>query len=246
MSTTSLVIVNKNERLLSDTLQAVKPFVGQILLEVLVVDASNGALDDIRLSNEWARWIDYQQPPGVHITIAHQRNVGVRNAKGDIIVFTDSGCLPEEGWLERLLSPILEDGEYVSCGPAKSIGKSVYSGGVHWSGDIEEDYVSMAATINMAFRREAFDIVGGFDEAFGSAEDIDFTWRLTDYGYRLRWVQNAVVRQIGVLQRASSGARSSTARADVDSFGNILIASPKPSSRILHPLCTPSFCLVCH
>ena len=51
----------------------------------------------------------------------------------------------------------------------------------------------MAATINLAFRRQAFDAIGGFDESFGSAEDIDFTWRLNDCGYRIRWVQDAVV-----------------------------------------------------
>ena len=189
----SLVIVNKNERLLSDTLDALKSSVGQILDEVLVVDASSGALDDIRVSHEWARWIDYAQPPGLRITIAHQRNIGVRQAKGDIVVFTDSGCLPEDGWLERLLAPILYTGESVSCGPARAIGKSVYSG-IHGSGrEVDVDYVPMAATINLAFRRGAFEAVGGFDESFGSAEDIDFTWRLTDCGYRLRWVQDAVV-----------------------------------------------------
>lgn len=193
MDKTSVVIVNKGERLLSDTLQALKPFVGNIICEVLVVDASKGALDDIRVSNEWARWIDYVQPPGVHITIAHQRNLGVRQAEGDIIVFTDSGCLPEDGWLEGLLAPITEEGEFVSCGPARAIGKSVYSG-VHKLANADKDYVSMAATINLAFRREAFEEVGGFDESFGSAEDIDFTWRLTDCGYRLRWVPDAVVK----------------------------------------------------
>ena len=36
--------------------------------------------------------------------------------------------------------------------------------------------------------------MGGFDEYFGSAEDFDFTWRLTDAGYRLRWVPDAVVQ----------------------------------------------------
>ena len=193
MNSTSLVIVSKDERLLGETLQALKPFVGHVLAEVLVVDASRGALDDIRTSHEWARWIDYVQPAGIHTTIAHQRNVGVRNAEGDIIVFTDSGCLPEDGWLERLLAPILEDGESVTCGPTRAIGKSVYSG-VHWWGNADMDYVPMAPTINLAFRREAFDAVGGFDESFGSAEDIDFTWRLTDSGYRLRWVQDAVVQ----------------------------------------------------
>jgi glycosyltransferase involved in cell wall biosynthesis len=188
-----LVIVNKDERLLGETLDAVEHFVGRELYEVVVIDASDGRLNDIKFAHEWVRWTDYKQPPGVGITIAHQRNLGVRCAMGDIIVFTDSGCLPEDGWLERLLAPIVGEGEFVTCGPARSIGKSVYSG-VHWWGNANEDYVPMATTINLAFRREAFDAVGGFDEAFGSAEDIDFTWRLTDYGYRLRWVQDAVVR----------------------------------------------------
>lgn len=189
----SVVIVNKNERLLSDTLDSLKSSVGRILDEVLVVDASSGALDDIRLSHEWARWIDYVQPPGLRITIAHQRNIGVREAKGDIVVFTDSGCLPEDGWLERLLAPILFEGETVSCGPARAIGRSVYSGAHSSAKVVDVDYVPMAATINLAFRREAFDAIGGFDESFGSAEDIDFTWRLNDCGYRIRWVQDAVV-----------------------------------------------------
>ena len=193
MNQTSLVIVNKDERLLNDTLQALKPFVGQILHEVLVVDASDGALEDVRLSHDWARWIDYAQPPNVRITIAHQRNLGVRSAEGDVIVFTDAGCIPEDGWLEMLLAPIFGDGESVSCGPARAIGKSVYSG-VNWSHGAEREYVPMAATINIAFRREAFDAVGGFDESFGSAEDIDFTWRLTEHGYRLRWIPGAVVQ----------------------------------------------------
>ena len=189
----SVVIVNKNERLLSDTLDALESSVGQILEEVLVGDASGGALEDVRLAHDWARWIDYQQPSGVNITIAHQRNLGVRSATGEIIVFTDSGCLPEEGWLDRLLAPILNEDEFVTCGPARAIGKSVYSG-LHSPGEVEVGYVQMSATINLAFRREAFEAVGGFDESFGSAEDIDFTWRLADAGYRLRYVQDAVVQ----------------------------------------------------
>jgi hypothetical protein len=190
----SVVIVNKNERLLSDTLDALEDSLGHLLDEVLVVDASGGALDDIRVSHPWARWIDYVQPPGLRVTIAHQRNLGVQEAKGDIIVFTDSGCLPDDGWLERLLTPILAEGETVSCGPARAIGKSVYSRVHSSSGVVDVDYVPKAATINLAFRRKAFDAVGGFDESFGSAEDIDFTWRLNDCGYRVRWVPDAVVR----------------------------------------------------
>ncbi|HVA99847.1 MAG TPA: glycosyltransferase family 2 protein [Acidimicrobiales bacterium] len=52
----------------------------------------------------------------------------------------------------------------------------------------------MASTINLAFRREVFDAAGGLDESFAAAEDLDFTWRLTDRGCRIRWVQDAVVK----------------------------------------------------
>lgn len=193
MTSVSLVIVNKNERLLGETLQALKPFVGHLLSEVVVVDASSGALEDIRTANDWTHWIDYVQPLGVRTTIAHQRNLGVRSAVGDVIVFTDSGCLPEDGWLERLLAPILEGREDITCGPARAIGKSVYAG-IDWWRTEDHNYVPMAPTINLAFRRSAFDAVGGFDEYFGSAEDYDFTWRLTDAGYQLRWVPDAIVQ----------------------------------------------------
>jgi len=190
---TSVVIVSKDDRLLADTLQALRPSLGQLLHEVLVIDASDGALDDIRESHLWAKWSDYRQPRNLHTTISQQRNIGVRLAEGDIIVFTDAGCLPEDRWLERLLEPILEEGESVTCGPARAIGKSIYSGD-RWWGNSDVNYVPLAATINLAFRHEAFEAVGGFDESFAAAEDLDFTWRLTDHGYRLRWVPDAVVK----------------------------------------------------
>jgi GT2 family glycosyltransferase len=91
-----------------------------------------------------------------------------------------------------LIQPIEDEGEAVSCGPAISLEPSVYSGDKWW-GNSNEPYVAMAATINMAFLRTAFDAVGGFDESFAAGEDLDFSWRLTDEGYRLRWVQDATV-----------------------------------------------------
>ncbi|MBC8228413.1 glycosyltransferase family 2 protein, partial [bacterium] len=36
---------------------------------------------------------------------AAARNNGVSESKGDIIVFTDSDCVPEEDWLEEMLKP---------------------------------------------------------------------------------------------------------------------------------------------
>ena len=49
-------------------------------------------------------------------------------------------------------------------------------------------------TLNFAFRRAAFDAVGGFDESFEYGSDVDFSWRLNDIGYRILRVPDAVVR----------------------------------------------------
>jgi glycosyltransferase involved in cell wall biosynthesis len=188
----SMVIISKDEPGLSDTLDAVERLTPSLLDEVVVIDASQRRLDRIRIDHPWVAWHDYEQPKGVRVTIPHQRNIGVARARGDVIVFIDCGCIPRAHWLSRLLAPIFDEGEWVTCGPAVSQGRSIYSG-PHWWGNTTERYVPAAPTINIAFRREAFDAVDGFDESFAFGSDIDFTWRLSDAGYRLRWVADAVV-----------------------------------------------------
>ena len=188
----SMVIVSKDEPGLADTLDAVEKLTPDFLDEVVVVDASQRRLDSLRIEHPWVAWHDYEQPEGVRVTISHQRNIGVARAQGDVIVFIDCGCVPRADWLSRLLAPIFEEGEWVTCGPAASQSRSIYSG-PNWWGYTSERYVPAAPTINFALRREVFDAVGGFDESFAAGEDIDFSWRLTDAGYRLRWVPNAVI-----------------------------------------------------
>ena len=60
--------------------------------------------------------MQFERPPGVRVSIPHQRNVGVAAAHGEIIVFTDAGCRPEPGWLAHLVDP-LREGEHVAGGP---------------------------------------------------------------------------------------------------------------------------------
>lgn len=55
------------------------------------------------------------------------------------------------------------------------------------------EYLDEAPTLNLAFKREVFDAIGGFDERFEYGSDLDFSWRLLDHGHRIRAVQAAVV-----------------------------------------------------
>ena len=191
----SVVIISKDEPSLDGTLTAVtaqarslgEPF------EIVVVDASEKRLDWIRRRHEPAvRWIDFQRPPGVTVSIPHQRNAGVCAAQGEIIVFTDAGCQPEAGWLERLTAP-LGQGEDVAAGIALGTsGTGPYQLAVCQASTVR--YLKECPTINLAFQREAFDAVGGFDETFAYGSDVDFSWRLIAAGYRILSVPVAIVR----------------------------------------------------
>ena len=190
----SIVIISKDEAGLDDTLNDVAGQASSLPepCETVVVDASSRRLDYIRQRHaSTVRWLGFQPPPGVRISIPHQRNAGVREARGDIIVFTDAGCRPQPGWLESLIAPLRQD-ECVVAGATMDP-----SGEGRWefaAEDISEGtYLREAGTINFAFRREVFDATGGFDENFEYGSDMDFSWRLTDIGYRILSVPGAVV-----------------------------------------------------
>ena len=192
----SIVIISKDETSLDDTLtDVISQTTGlEESSEIVVVDASDGRLDHIRLRHATGvRWMQFEQPAGVRISIPHQRNAGVRAAHGDIIVFTDAGCRPEHGWLTRLVAPVRHD-EHVAIGLTLATPGStgLYDRGARQA--LESRYLRECSTINIAFRRGAFEAVGGFDEGFAYGSDVDFAWRLTDAGYRIRSVPDAVVR----------------------------------------------------
>lgn len=192
----SIVIISKDEISLDDTLIDVACQTKELgeSSEIIVVDASDGRLDHIRKRHESVvRWIQFERPPKVGISIPHQRNAGVRAAHGDIIVFTDAGCRPEQQWLKCLVAPLLKD-EYVTVGlTLATLGSNgLYDRGARQA--LESRYLTECSTINLAFNRYVFDAVGAFDEAFAYGSDVDFSWRLTDAGYRIRSVPAAVLR----------------------------------------------------
>jgi GT2 family glycosyltransferase len=190
----SIVVISKDEPALATTLTALRERAREVdeSCEVVVVDASRGRLAEIRERHPDARWLDYEPPSGVGISIPHQRNAGVALAAGDLIVFTDAGCVPRAGWLERLTAPLRSGGEQVVAGiSVASGGQGLYDTRI--SEGAQAAYLDECPTINMAFHRSAFDAVGGFDEHFEYGSDIDFSWRLVDAGFRIRSVSDAVV-----------------------------------------------------
>jgi GT2 family glycosyltransferase len=185
--TLSIVIVCKDEPALAQTLAGVTAQADETC-EIIVVDAS---ADPVATGLPGVRVLPYEQPAGLGVTIAHQRNAGVTAAAGEIIVFIDAGCVPRPDWLARLTAPILAGAETMVAGLTVSPNDQdgLYDAGARAAGP----YLSECPTLNLAFRRELWLRVGGFDETFAYGSDVDFSWRVQDSGERIRSAPDAVV-----------------------------------------------------
>lgn len=195
----SVVVISKDEEGLDDTLASLAKQVDSMdeQAEVLVVDSSAGRLDHIRLRHrDTVRWLDFKPLPDVRVTIPHQRNMGVRAAQGEVIVFIDAGCLPGDGWLARMVAP-LRLGESAVAGTSRDMSGELVFPSEHIIRTEQGDDVSYLAecpTLNFAFTRAAYNVLDGFDESFAYGSDVDFTWRLNDAGYKVLYVPDAAIQ----------------------------------------------------
>ena len=189
----TVIIIVKNDRGIRNTLVELEKIQKPQNTEIIVVDASNGRLDDIKKEFFKVRWIYFNNKINKEITIPEQRNLGLKKAKGNIIVFIDSDCIPTKNWLIELIKPIRDEGENIVAGFVKSTRKFPRL----WDKDYEilkrQKYIPIAATMNLAIKKEVFKDIGNFDERFDYSTDTDFCWRAVAKGYRIRSAKKAVV-----------------------------------------------------
>ncbi|HXW66939.1 MAG TPA: glycosyltransferase [Thermoplasmata archaeon] len=118
------------------------------------------------------------------------RNVGAAHARGPWIAFTDGDCFPDSHWLSALraaapTAPVL-------AGRTVTVGKPQY-GNLERVELFQSGFDVTYPTANLAYRRELFDRLGGFDPRFITAEDIDLNLRAVRAGASIRYVPGAVV-----------------------------------------------------
>lgn len=124
------------------------------------------------------------------------RNFGVKNATGEILVFTDSDCKPTPKWLDMIRTNI-QFGTFIAGNVLLEIvDNSVwecFDSITHLSqtkNNIEEGYV---ATANMSVLKDDFiNKVGYFEERFAGG---DFEWskRAIECGMKLLFLEDALV-----------------------------------------------------
>ena len=131
------------------------------------------------------------------------RNVGMKNAKGDYLIFFDSDCVIPPQYFETVNKMLTDD--YADCfgGPDRehpsfnTMQKAInYAMTSFWTtGGIRGGKVNMEKfkprTFNMGFSREVYEKVGGFKDMYG--EDIDLSIRINNAGFKTKLYHDAFV-----------------------------------------------------
>jgi glycosyltransferase involved in cell wall biosynthesis len=158
--------------------------------EVVIVDG--GSVDGTASVIEGVSGVTLLREPGANI--ARGRNVAIRAATHDVIAVTDADCVLAPDWMERLLEPI-ERGADVSAGFYEPIAASLLE--VCAAAAIpDRDELTpgwMPSSRSLAFRREAWEAVGGYPEWLDIGEDMFLNHRWVEAAVRMEQAPNAVV-----------------------------------------------------
>jgi glycosyltransferase involved in cell wall biosynthesis len=138
-------------------------------------------------------------------TIGGARQVGLENARGDFIAFTDADCIPTQHWLEHLLVN-LNDTVVGVGGGTRNVAVGLWGESITFALDSflgsarsvqdrisqEKRSVKSISGCNSMYRRDALLKVGGFDTTLSVNEDTELNNRLTKCS-TLLYVPDAVV-----------------------------------------------------
>ncbi len=118
------------------------------------------------------------------------RNIGAKNAKYDTILFTDGDSVVSKEWVSGMA-------QLFNAGYDAVIGKTVLVGNDHFRQErvkvFYNDIEVTAPSVNLGYRKQKFFEIGGFDESFVTAEDIDLNIRAAKSGFKFGYCDTCIV-----------------------------------------------------
>jgi len=172
--------------------------------EIMVVDgpSTDGTREMLELLERQGSITLVRQPKLDGISAA--RNLGLSQAKGEIVCYIDDDAIAQPGWLASLL-PLYRDPQVGGAGgPVYDIegrpamGRNAVAPDGQWfdesKGESIEGLSQVMVGCNMSFRRAALSGVGGFDPYFKFHQDeTDACLAVLGAGYKILYDEGALV-----------------------------------------------------
>jgi len=170
--------------------------------EVIVVD-NNSSDDTKKIVLGFKNKLPIKYVFEKNKSFGNARNTGVKNAKGDIILFIDDDCLAEKYWLETLYKETLKNYD-IAGGSRTVLGENIFSwtdyfitAGPLLNPKLKRKERFNLSTSNVAIKKSVFNKIGFFNKQLPLAEDRDFFLRAKNKGLKLIFSPKAKVKDIG-------------------------------------------------
>jgi len=198
----SVIIPHRNDS--NRLVQCIKALTKQTyprnLYEIIVIDNCSDNIHKQRLieiNNDYNITL-FNEPK---LSSYAARNLGLKNAKGSFIAFTDSDCIPEPNWIEYGLNAF---SNCFNCGfisgkvdlffkeenNPNAIELFEYIFALNQENYIKDNF---AATANIFTSKQVIENVGTFNEDFFSSGDREWCLRVKDKHYNISFCNKVIV-----------------------------------------------------
>lgn len=199
----SIIIINYNGKsYLEECLQSLKKITYNNF-EIILVDnnSTDNSVEFVKNHYPSIMIIKLDKNYG----FAYPNNVGVKNARGELLLFLNNDTSVDPQFVTELVDAINSDSKIAICqsmllkpnGEVDSSGDFIDHIGIAYSSKKKIENVReilSAKGASMLVRKEIYNKLGGFDEKFFiSFEDVDLGWRSWILGYKVVVIPKSIV-----------------------------------------------------
>jgi glycosyltransferase involved in cell wall biosynthesis len=164
--------------------------------EIIIVDGHSSD-DTINIVSKYSVRVFFEEGG----TRASACNVGISNAKGEIVAFTDDDCVVPENWLEQIAVNFANREIQVLGGPSLTPAESTRlekALGVTYAQVVQLTSIGnksgeKVAGCNSAYRKSTVIDIGGFNEKLVTAEETELHSRIHKNGGKIFYDPNMAV-----------------------------------------------------
>ena len=184
----------------STIFQTIQALLAQTYAPVEIVVIDDGSTDETARIVQSFPEIRYLRQENAGPSAA--RNRGFELSKGDLVFFTDSDCIPERDWVEKMRQGFFRSdigvvaGSYGIANREVLLARCIHAEILFRHHKLMPRFPKAFGSYNFCIKREVFKAVGGFNTQYrqASGEDNDLSYKVHKAGFKIYFCKEAQVR----------------------------------------------------